>query len=373
MFARIGRTYTNTLLNRLGSRSHKFSNHSSLNIERKNLVHTLVLGEYIGSGDNSASLSDATYSAVTAAKQLGDDNKISLLITSGNESIGNALITEGKRISGINSIIHFNDECLSNSLPEYVCQVISQCQSKYNFSHIIGGLSSYSRDVMGRLGGILDVSQISDITNIVDSNKFERSMYAGNAVCQVESKEDLKLLTARLTSFQFDRSEMESESGSNNVEVLTENVDESVMEIAKSGNKKHVSDELSSTEGPSLQSASIVVSGGRGMQNGENFSMLYKLSSLFGDCAVGASRAAVDAGFVSNDLQVGQTGKVVAPNLYMAVGISGAIQHIAGMKDSKIIVAINKDEEAPIFSIADYGLKADLFDAIPQLTKKIEG
>jgi electron transfer flavoprotein alpha subunit len=223
-----------------------------------------------------------------------------------------------------------------------------------NYEHILANSTSFGKNLMPRVAAMLDVQQISDISGVTSADTFDRPTYAGNAIATVQSNDAKKIITVRGTAFD----PVAAEGGS----AVIENVDGQ----GDSGLTSYIGSEISKSERPELTSARVIISGGRGMQSGENFPMLEKVADILG-AAVGASRAAVDAGFVPNDYQVGQTGKIVAPELYVAVGISGAIQHLAGMKDSKVIVAINKDEEAPIFQVADYGLVADLFQAVPEL------
>ena len=266
------------------------------------------------------------------------------------------LSTEAASIANVNKVFAANDKIFENGLAENLAPLMESLSA--NYSHIMASATTTGKNVMPRLAAKLDVMQISDIIKVVDTNTFQRPIYAGNALQTVTSSEAIKIITVRGTAFEA----ATAKGGSAAIETLQSTGD--------AGLSAYIKSELSSSERPELTSAPIVISGGRGMQDGANFTMLEKIADKLG-AAVGASRAAVDAGFVSNEYQVGQTGKVVAPDLYMAVGISGAIQHLAGMKDSKIIVAINKDDEAPIFQVADYGLVADLFDAVPELEKEL--
>jgi len=314
---------------------------------------TLIVGEH-----SNGALIDATKSCITAASQINGNDSISMLLT-GTDS--ESVAKEAAKLSNIDKVLYSDDALYaSNGLTENIADLICSVAKEHGFTHILSGISSFSKDVMPRCAGILDISQISDCSNIIDQDTFERAIYAGNAVCSVRSKEAVKLITIRPTAFDA------------NVEANGSGAVEKCGVAEQFPGKQFLGDEVASTSGPSLTSAGAVVSGGRGMKNAENFEMLRNLCSIIPDCAMGASRAAVDAGFVGNDLQVGQTGKCVAPQMYLAVGISGAIQHIAGMKDSKIIMAINNDPEAPIFSIADYGLCADLFEAVPKLTDMLQ-
>ena len=296
-------------------------------------------------------LSPVTLNAVSAATQIGDEMH---LLVAGDQTGNVAKVAAS--IAGIAKVLVADDKSLENGLAENLAPLMQSLSGGY--SHIMAAATTTGKNVMPRLAALLDVMQISDIIKIEDANTFQRPIYAGNALSTVSSNEAIKVITVRGTAFEA----VAAEGGNADIESVAGTID--------AGLSAYVKSELSSSERPELTSASIVISGGRGMQDGANFAMLEKIADKLG-AAVGASRAAVDAGFVPNDYQVGQTGKVVAPDLYVAVGISGAIQHLAGMKDSKVIVAINKDDEAPIFQVADYGLVADLFDAVPALEKEL--
>ena len=296
-------------------------------------------------------LSPVTLNAVSAASQIGGEMH---LLVAGDQT-GN-VAKAAASIAGIAKVLVADDKPLENGLAENLAPLMQSLSGGY--SHMMAAATTTGKNVMPRLAALLDVMQISDIIKIEDANTFQRPIYAGNALSTVSSNEAIKVITVRGTAFEA----VAAEGGNATIEP--------VAGASDAGLSAYVKSELSSSERPELTSASIVISGGRGMQDGANFAMLEKIADKLG-AAVGASRAAVDAGFVPNDYQVGQTGKVVAPDLYVAVGISGAIQHLAGMKDSKVIVAINKDDEAPIFQVADYGLVADLFDAVPALEKEL--
>ena len=296
---------------------------------------------------DGATLGAATLNAVTAAVEIGGD--IDVLVAGNN--VGD-IASQAASIAGVARVLTADSAELGNGLAENVAPVIAGIAD--NYSHILAPATTYGKNIMPRVAAMKDVAQISDIILVESADTFKRPIYAGNAIATVQSGEGLKMITVRATAFEA----AAETGGSAAIETLSAAGDAGLSSFEKS--------ELSSSERPELTSAGIVVSGGRGMQDGSNFAMLEKVADKLG-AAVGASRAAVDAGFVPNDYQVGQTGKVVAPDLYIAVGISGAIQHLAGMKDSKVIVAINKDDEAPIFQVADYGLVADLFDAVPEL------
>jgi len=300
--------------------------------------------------DNNSVLA-ASLNTVAAATEIGGD--IDLLVAGHN--CGGAADAAAK-ISGTRRVLLADSAEYAHGLAENTAPLIAGMASDY--SHVLAPATTYGKNILPRAAALCDTVQISDIIAVIDADTFQRPIYAGNALATVKSAEAVKMITVRTTAFEA----VSEDGGSASIESVSATGDAGLSSYEKS--------ELSSSERPELTSASIVVSGGRGMQDGSNFAMLEKVADKLG-AAVGASRAAVDAGFVPNDYQVGQTGKVVAPDLYMAVGISGAIQHLAGMKDSKVIVAINKDEEAPIFQVADYGLVADLFDAVPELEKEL--
>lgn len=299
--------------------------------------------------DNS-SVKDATLATVTAAAAFGDVHAI--VIGSG---CGDAA-TAASNIAGVSKVLVADDARYANPLAEELTAAVLSVADAYDA--ILAPATTTGKNFLPRVAAALDVGQISDIVEVVSTDTFKRPIYAGNAIATVQSSDAKKIITVRATA--FDKAATEGGAG----------VVEAIEGGAAVGISSFVGSELSKSDRPELTSAKIIISGGRGMGSGENFAIIEKVADKLG-AAVGASRAAVDAGFVPNDYQVGQTGKIVAPELYIAVGISGAIQHLAGMKDSKIIVAINKDEEAPIFQVADYGLVADLFEAVPALEQAI--
>ena len=304
----------------------------------------LVIAEH----DNAA-LNAATLNVVAAAKQIGGD--IEVLVA--GEACA-AVADAAAKIDGVSKVVVADNAAYKYQIAESMGDLVAELGAGY--SHILAAATTTGKDFMPRTAALLDVNMISDIVAVESADTFVRPIYAGNAIATVQSSDSVKVITVRGTGFD----PVAAEGGSAAVEA-TAIVKESAISA-------FISEELAKSDRPDLAAAEIVISGGRGMGNGENFEILYKVADKIG-AAVGASRAAVDAGFVPNDMQVGQTGKIVAPSLYIAVGISGAIQHLAGMKESKVIVAINKDEEAPIFQVADYGLVADLFDAVPELEK----
>jgi len=307
-------------------------------------MSVLLIAEH----DNNE-IKDATHKAMMAATKLGD---VTVLVAGHNA--GDAAAGAAK-LDGASNVLHCDSPLFERPMAEAMADLIVPLMDGYDV--LMAPATTNGKNICPRVAALLDVMQISEITDVFSSDTFERPAYAGNAIQTVKSGEAKKVITVRTAGFDG-----VGEGGSASIETIAAPAD--------SGLSSYVDENLSKTDRPELTSASIIISGGRGMQNGENFAMLEKIADKL-SAAVGASRAAVDAGFVPNDYQVGQTGKVVAPDLYIAVGISGAIQHLAGMKDSKVIVAINKDEDAPIFQVADYGIVADLFTAIPELEEEL--
>ena len=304
-------------------------------------MKTLVIAEH----DNGA-LKPETSKTINAAIQMGFP--VDVLVA--GENIANMSETISS-IEGVASVLVADNEAYAHQLAESMTDLVMSLTD--NYSHIVASATTTGKNFMPRVAALLDVAQISEIIDVIDADTFKRPIYAGNAIATVKSLDAKKVITVRASSF-----DLQGEQGAVSINTLDT--------VSDSQLSTFVSVEQTESERPELTAAEVVISGGRGMQNGENFALLNGIADKLG-AAIGASRAAVDAGFVPNDMQVGQTGKIVAPNLYIAVGISGAIQHLAGMKDSKVIVAINKDPDAPIFQVADYGLVADLFDVLPQL------
>ena len=305
----------------------------------------LVIAEH-----DNASLKGSTLNTVTAAAQAGGD--VHILVAGHN---ARAAADAAAHIAGVSKVLLADAEQFADGLAENVAEQVLAIARDY--SHILAPATAYGKNILPRVAARLDVGQISEITKVDSPDTFERPIYAGNAIATVQSTDAIKVITVRTTGF-----DAAATGGSAAVEALTA--------VADSGKSRFVSREVAKSDRPELTAAKIIVSGGRGMGSSESFKILEPLADKL-NAAMGASRAAVDAGYVPNDWQVGQTGKIVAPQLYIAVGISGAIQHLAGMKDSKVIVAINKDEEAPIFSVADYGIVGDLFDIVPELLSQL--
>ena len=308
----------------------------------------LVVAEH-----DNRTLKPATLNALAAAKEIARDEVD--IIVAGKDCRGVA--EAAAQVPGVRRVLLAEDAAYEHGLAENLAPLVVKLAE--NYSHVLSPATTTGKNLMPRVAALLDVMQISDISGVVSPDTFVRPIYAGNALATVQSKDPIKVITVRGTAFPPG----EATGGSAPIET--------VVSTGEAGLSQFVRAELSKSERPELTSARIIISGGRGMQSGDNFHLLEKVADRLG-AAVGASRAAVDAGFVPNDYQVGQTGKIVAPELYIAVGISGAIQHLAGMKDSKVIVAINKDEEAPIFQIADYGLVGDLFKILPELADELE-
>ena len=306
----------------------------------------LVVAEH----DNNE-IKGSTLNTVTAASEIGGD--VSVLVA-GSESSSAA--EQASKIAGISSVIHVDDPIYKNFLAEDLGNLVSSIAEGFNY--ILAPATTFGKNFLPRVAAKLDVQQISDIISVEDADTFKRPIYAGSCIATVKSNDSVKVITVRTTA--FDASPMTDSS-------VTVNSGDVVDSL---NNANFVSDEIAESDRPELTAADVIVSGGRALGSSENFKIIEALADKLG-AAVGASRAAVDAGYVPNDYQVGQTGKIVAPTLYIAIGISGAIQHLAGMKDSKVIVAINKDEDAPIFQVADYGLVGDLFEAVPELTDSV--
>jgi len=307
----------------------------------------LVLAEH----DNTE-LNLATLGAIAAAGRMSDEVHV---LVAGQDC--GAVAEAAARAVGVDKVRVSDDPLYAQRLAEAVAALLVSVARDY--SHVVAGATKWGKNVLPRCAALLDVSAVTDIIGVESPDTFVRPIYAGNAIAKVQSGDAIKVVSVRATSFEA----VAAEGGGATIEELAAAEDPDLAE--------YLGADLTVSERPALTAARVVISGGRGMQNGDNFKMLDAVADKLG-AAVGASRAAVDAGYVPNDYQVGQTGKVVAPDLYIAVGISGAIQHLAGMKDSKVIVAINKDEEAPIFQVADYGLVADLFDAVPELEKELD-
>ena len=312
----------------------------------------LVLAEH-----NGTTLTPSTLSAITAATRFGDP--ITVLVAGSGPDLPN-VAAEAAAVQSVGRVLISNDNSLKNCLAESYVSAATHVIRSGDYSHIVSASSNFGKNYVGRLCAELDVAPITDVVEIVDDETFVRPMYAGNALAKVRSSDSPKVISIRTTA--FDKAPTSTDAAAA--------IDEAQVSDISSELSEFISESGSTSERPDLTAARVVVSGGRGMKSGENFGMLETLADKLGG-AVGASRAAVDAGYVPNEYQVGQTGKVVAPDLYIAVGISGAIQHLSGMKDSKTIVCINKDPEAPIFQVSDYGLVADLFDAVPELTEKV--
>ena len=307
----------------------------------------LVLAEH-----NNIDVKSSTLSTISAASQI--DQEIEVLVTGHDcEELANKI----SKCEKVSKVINVDNEKLKNPIAENIEPIVLSIAK--NYTHIMAPATTFGKNIFPRIAVKLDIAQVSDVIKILSSDTFMRPIYAGNALATVKSNDNTKIITIRPTSFD----PVETSGGNEVVEKLDFEIQNNSVEF--------IEREESQSERPELGTARVVISGGRGLQSADNFKLLNEIADKL-NAAVGASRAAVDAGYVSNDYQVGQTGKVVVPDLYIAVGISGAIQHLAGMKESKVIVAINKDEEAPIFNVADYGLNADLFEALPQLSSELD-
>ncbi|XP_069654003.1 electron transfer flavoprotein subunit alpha, mitochondrial isoform X3 [Haliaeetus albicilla] len=331
----------------LGSAESRKDRRSALLLRR--FQSTLVIAEH-----NNETFTPITLNTITAAKRLGGEVSCLVAGTSCDK-----VAQELSKVQGVAKVLVAQHDVYKGFLAEELTPLILETHKKFNYTHICAGASAFGKNLIPRVAGKLDVAPVSDIIEIQSPDTFVRTIYAGNILCTVQCDEAIKVFTVRGTSFEA----APTSGGSASLEKLTPPPPVGISEW--------IEQKLTKSDRPELTSAKVVVSGGRGLKSGENFKLLYDLADQL-HAAVGASRAAVDAGFVPNDMQVGQTGKIVAPELYIAVGISGAIQHLAGMKDSKTIVAINKDPEAPIFQVADYGLVADLFQAVPEMTELLK-
>jgi len=319
-----------------------------LNASRR-FASTLVYSE-----SSDGKLGEQTLNVITAATEVGGDVSV---LTVGTDCAAIAEILS--KVNGVSAVLTADDASYDHAVAENVTTLLASIQAEKKFSHIFFAETNLGKNIAPRLAAKMDVAPIGGITKVLGEDTFERTLYAGNAVATLKSKDALKIVTVRTTTFD----KAEPSGGSATVSAVSSCPGDAKKSVWKA-------DQVAKSDRPELTSAPVIIAGGRGMKSGENFEMLYKLADKMG-AAVGASRAAVDAGYVANELQIGQTGKVVAPGLYIAVGISGAIQHLAGMKDSKTIVCINKDPEAPIFQVSDIGLEADLFKAVPEMTEKL--
>jgi electron transfer flavoprotein alpha subunit len=333
----------------LKSKQHSIFKHGIASTSSMN-ASSLVLADH----DNNV-LNNVTLSVITAAKEIGGDVTV-LVAGEGCDNVAN----EVAQVEGVTSVLLADDPAYGHGVAENITELMFTCQTANNYTHLIAGGSNTGKNVIPRISAALSTDPIIEILSVEGEDTFTRPMYAGNAIAKVTSEAGVKILSVRGTAFE----KANASGGSATVDVAP------APGSTDAGLTKWVSDEISKSDRPDLTAASTVIAGGRGLKSGENFEMLEELADKLG-AAVGASRAAVDAGYVPNDYQVGQTGKVVAPDLYVAVGISGAIQHLAGMKESKIIVTINKDPEAPIFQVSDYGLVDDLFKAVPEMNGKV--
>ncbi|EEF39563.1 electron transfer flavoprotein subunit alpha, mitochondrial [Ricinus communis] len=325
-------------------------------------ISTLVIAEHEGGAVKSQSIN-----AIEAAKSLSNENSISVLLAGSGPSLQQAAQNAATSHPSISQVLVADSDKFTHGLAESWSKLVNLVQQKGGYSHIITAANSFGKNLLPRAAALLNVSPITDVIDISSSTQFIRPIYAGNALCTVKyTGTDPCMLTIRSTSFPVP----EVSVNSNSNEAPISQVDLSSFDEDSIGKSRYVQCTSQDTERPDLGSARIVITGGRGLKSAENFKMIEKLAEKLG-AAVGATRAAVDAGFVPNDLQVGQTGKIVAPELYLAFGVSGAIQHIAGMRDSRVIVAVNKDADAPIFQVADYGLVGDLFEVIPELLEKL--